>query len=204
MTVWKVLLIILLVLFLLGLIRVGGVAEYSADGLNVWVRVAGAPIHVFPLKERKKKEKKPKKEKKRKKEKEKKEEPSQKGGTLDLVKRMLPLVGEAAGALKRRIRVDELDVDLTLGGPDPAATAMAFGCGNAAAGMILPLFAQNFQVKHYHVHTGVDFQTQENRVYLKGAFSARIGQLVSFAVIFGVKFISAYLDSQKAAKARKG
>lgn len=205
MTFLKVLAVIFLVLFLLGLIRVGGIAEYSAEGVNVWIKVGGIPIRVIPQKRKKgkKKEKKPKEKKK--KEKKPEEETHKTGGTFDLVKRMLPLVGEAAGALKRRIRIDTLDIDFTsAGGVDPARAAMLYGYSNMAAGMILPIFEQNFDLKHYHVHTGVDFQTRETRVYLKGAFSARIGQLVSFAVIFGVKFISAYFGSQKAAKARKG
>jgi len=187
MTALKIVLVVLLVLFLLGLIRVGGDVEYSQDGVSVRIRVWAFRFQVYP---RKKGEKKRPKKEKNKKEQEK--EPEKKGGPMELVKAGLPLVGEAAGALKRRIRIDELLIHYTVGGTDAAKTAMAFGYANAAVGMIWPIFEQNFEVKDYHIHTGVDFQAGRTLIYLKAAFSVRISQLVSFAVIFGVKFFKNY------------
>lgn len=50
MTALKVLAVILLALFLLGLIRVGGGGEYSAQGLTAWLKLGPFQIKVFPLK----------------------------------------------------------------------------------------------------------------------------------------------------------
>jgi len=210
MTALKVAGIILLVLFLIGRIRVGGAAEYSAEGVKVWIRAAGVPILVFPRETAGKKGGKSSKKrgseqkdggKKSPKEDQKEGKTPPKGGPLELVKTFLPLVGEAAGALKRRIRVDTLCLDYTAaGGRDAARTAMTFGYANAAIGMIWPIFEHNFEIKDYRVHTGLDFQAKEPAIYLKGAFSARIGQLVSFAVIFGVKFLKAYFGYKSAQK----
>lgn len=55
MTVLKVLLVIALILFLLGLIRVGGEAEYSAEGFWAKIRVGKLKFQVFPFPPKKKK-----------------------------------------------------------------------------------------------------------------------------------------------------
>lgn len=203
MTALKVLLVILLVLFLLGRIRVGGDGEYSADGLFVRVRVGPISVRVFPLK--KKGEKKPTKKKKKSApptqsgEGEKAQEPEkpQKGGTLDLVKAGLPLVGEAAGELKERIRIDLLCMDLLFGGTDAAQTAILFGMSNALIAPLLAVFQQNFEVKEHRVRTAVDFNEKTITLYLRAAFSARIGQLLSFALRFGWKFLMEYRTVKK-------
>lgn len=203
MTALKVLLVILLVLFLLGRIRVGGDGEYSADGLFVRVRVGPISVRVFPLK--KKGEKKPVKKKKKSApptqsgEGEKAQEPEKpkKGGTLDLVKAGLPLVGEAAGELKERIRIDLLCMDLLFGGTDAAQTAILFGMSNALIAPLLAVFQQNFEVKEHRVRTAVDFNEKTITLYLRAAFSARIGQLLSFALRFGWKFLMEYRAVKK-------
>ena len=197
------LLVILLVLFLLGRIRVGGDGEYSADGLFVRVRVGPISVRVFPLK--KKGEKKPAKKKKKSApptqsgEGEKAQEPEKpkKGGALDLVKAGLPLVGEAAGELRERIRIDLLCMDLLFGGTDAAQTAILFGMSNALIAPLLAVFQQNFEVKEHRVRTAVDFNEKTITLYLRAAFSARIGQLLSFALRFGWKFLMEYRAVKK-------
>ncbi len=199
MTALKVAAIILLALFLLGLLRVGGGGEYSAQGVQAWARVGPFRIRVFPLK---KKEEKPKKEKEKKAQpKAEKPQEEKQGGALTSAKEYLPLICEAAGALKRRIRIDELLLDYTVAGKDDAASAaMSFGYSNAAVGMILALFEQNFDVKERRVRTAVDFSADSPKIYVYAAISARVGQIVSFALRFGWKFLMAYQKTKTAKK----
>lgn len=202
MTALKVLAVILLILFLLGLIRVGGGGEYSAQGLTAWLKLGPFQIKVFPLKKKKEKKKKPSKAKKAqpKPQKPTEEKPKQ-GGTLARVREFLPLICEAAGALKRRIRIDKLYLDYTLPGKeDAAAAAMSFGYSNAAVGMILPLFEQNFDVKERRVRTAVDFNADSPKIYVYAVISARLGQLVSFALRFGWKFLMVYQKTKNPKK----
>lgn len=199
MTALKVIAVILLVLFLVGLVRVGGGGEYSAEGFRAWIKVGPFHIQVFPIRE--KKTKKPPKKKKEK-PKEPNESPIEKmGGPVELVKRYLPLACEAAGELKRRIRIDELCLDYTVAGKeDAAAAAMGFGYSNAAAGIILPLLEQNFEVKARRVRTAVDFTADSPKIYLYAAVSARLEQLVSFGLRFGWKFLRITLAAKNAKK----
>lgn len=206
MTALKVLLIILLVFFLIGLIRVGVGVEYSAGGLLVRLRAGRLSFQIFPLKKPKKPPK-TRQESERKKAKSElkngendQKKPTKKGGALELVKMALPLVGEAAGALKRRIRVDKLFLDITAGGRDAAATAQTFGYANAAIGTILPIFQHNFDLKEYRARTNIDFTAPAPVIYLNAAVSARVGQLVTFAIILGCKALRVYLNYKKQTK----
>lgn len=199
MTGLKLLAAVVVVLFLVGRIRLGGIGEYSGEGLKLWLRVGGFTPLVYP-KDAKKKDKEKKKGKKPELE---TQEEKRTGGSFALVKDCLPLVGEAAGELKRKIQVDRLDVDLISGSADVAGAAMAFGYANMAYGMVWPVFAQNFKVKEHRFRTAVDFTAESPVIYIKAAFSARLGQLLSFTLRFGWKFLKVYLANKKRAKAQK-
>lgn len=210
MTLLKVLAGLLLAVFLLGRIRVGGEAEYAETGLLVKVRVGFLHFQVFPLKKKREKTEKKKKPSRKKKENpaEIKAEPEpqpreKKGGSLELVKGCLPLVCEAAGELKQKIRIDKLYLDLTIASGDAAGTAMAYGYANMALGMLWPVIEQNFEVKDPKLHTGVDFTARSSAVYIAAGFSARLGQLCSFGLRFGWKFLRIYWKTRPRAKSQK-
>lgn len=201
MTALKVIGIILLILFLIGMIRVGGIAEYSAGGLLVWIRAGLFKVQIIPGKKKGKKKPKPKKEEKPKPEKV-EESGERKGGPLHLVKVYLPLVCEAAGELLHRIRIDTLYLDFISGAREAASAAMTLGYSNLALGMLWPLIDHTFEVKEHRIRTGVDFDAESPTVCGKAAFSARIGQLVSFALRFGIKFLKLYLRDKQEQKAK--
>lgn len=209
MTAWKILAGLLIAFFLLGRIRVGGEAEYGEMGLLVQIRAGFLRFQIFPREKKKETEEAPSPKKKKKPAGEKKATSQEteaapaekKGGPLELVKRYLPLVCQAAGELKRRIRIDRLYLDLTVASGDAAGTAMAYGYANMAMGMIWPMIEQNFEVKDPRLHTGLDFTARSTAVYLNAAFSARLGQLVSFGLRFGWKGLRIYMRSH--AKSQK-
>lgn len=202
MTGWYIAAGVLLVLILLGLVRVGGEAEYGETGLRVKLRAGWFRFQVFPAK--KPKEEKPPKPKKKKAKQETTEEPQKRGGSLSLVRAYLPLIGEAAGELKRKICIDRLDIVFCSAAADAADAAMAFGYANMAFGMVWPILEQNFKVREHRFQTAVDFQAEEPELYLKAAFSARLGQLVSFACRFGWKAFRVYRRTVKTQKTQKG
>lgn len=200
MTWLKVLAGVALALFLVGRIRLGGEIEYGAEGLLVKVRFGWLRFQVFPLK--KKKEERAPKMKKESSKKE-KEPKSKAGGSLELIKKLLPLACQAAGELKRRIRIERLYLDLTVAAQDAAGAAMAYGYANMALGMLWPMIEQSFEVRDPRLHTGVDFTIQSPVIYISAAFSAQIGQLVSFGLRYGWKALRVYLQSRGNIKTRK-
>ena len=80
---------------------------------------------------------------------------------------------------------------------------MAYGYANMALGMLWPVIEQNFEVKDPKLRTGVDFISPNPAIYISAAFSARLGQLVSFGVRFGWKAIRIYLQSRENTKMQK-
>lgn len=209
MTVWIVLGCIFLALALLAQVRVGGIVEFSRDGVQVMARLGVFKLTVYPWKHKKK----PPKEKKIEEapvpsQKEtpappQKEEPSTKpGGRWDSLKQFLPLISDAAGRFKQKIQVDKLYLDVLAAGADPAAVAMAFGGVNAAVGMIWPLLENNFNIKDRRIRTAVDFQAKTPTVWLYASFSLTIGQAVSLTARLAIRFFK-ILSGLKAQKQQK-
>ena len=207
MTVLKVLLVILVIFWLISLIRVGGRVRYGAAGLFVFVLAGPLKIQVLPAKpkEEKPKKKKPKKEKKskEKKPKEKKPKPEGRPGTLSRLMQLLPVVGEVCGALKRKIRIDDLKIELIWGGSDAAAVALGYGQANAALGMLWPLIDNNFKVKRHSFQIGMDYERPQPMVELEAALTYTIGQIVALGVRYGVKALIIWVRSGRPVKKRQ-
>lgn len=200
MTVLKILGGVILFLLLLGAVRLGGRVEYSADGVRVWIRFGQFHFSVFPAKKKKSSEKKPAKEAPQKTV---QQEKKSSGGSLETVKRFLPLICEAAGELKQKIRIDLFHLDFLVATGNAADTAIKYGYANMLLGMFLPLIEQNFQLKDPQIRTALDFASQTSKVYIKAEFSARLSQLVQFAVRFAAKFLKAYQNISPRAKGKK-
>ena len=220
MSGWMIPVLLLLVLLLVGQIRLGAVAEYSQAGPEVRVRVGPLRIKVFPLTKKEKtqaqlkkqEDKKAKAEAKKQAKKEKKKEKGQKqskslqekiGGGLDLAREFLPLALEAAGCFWNKLVLDELELIMTVGGPDPADAAMLYGQANAALGALWQPLTQAFHVKNGRARVELDFQAQTMTLYGKAALSLKIGQLVWLGVCFGCKALKRYLHLRSTTKKKE-
>ena len=163
---------------LLRLVRLGALAEYSAAGLRLKLKVG-------PLR---KAGKSSRREKKR----EERPQPELGGGPLALVKRFLPLIAEAAGRFRRKLRIDVFQLEVTAEAPDPAAAALCFGGANAFIGMIWPLVEQNFNVKERRLRTRVDFDAERPSVYLYAAATLTAGQALALGLRLTTRFLAEF------------
>lgn len=195
----KIAAVILLALVLISFLRIGALVEYGASGVLVQVKAGPFHFQVFPGKPRKKQAKKESKQKK-----EPKEEHKPKGGPLALVKQWLPLVADAAGRVKRAIRIDMFYLDLTAGAPDPAMAALSFGWANAAIGTLWPLVEENFQVKDRRLRTAVDFDARSPTVWIQAAATLTVGQAVSLGVHLAVRALGILRAGRAAERSREG
>ncbi len=177
----KILLAVLLVLFLLSRIRVGGQVRYAGGALLVRVGLGPGWMTVYPVK-RKEKQGEEKTEKSGKAAKKPEKAPMEKRDLCGMVMDALPVLAEAAGALKRKIRIDDLKLDLVWSAPEPAACGIGYGAANAAAGMIWPLFEQNFNVKSYRIRTGIDFDRGSPDIRIEALISITVGQILALAL----------------------
>lgn len=200
MNPWMILLIIVIALWLVSLIRAGANVRYDSDGLKVKLVIGPVSFTIFPLKKKKPKKKKPEPEKKAAPE----SEAQKKGGNLELAKRFIPLAAEAAGRFKKKIRIDELEMQLAWGAEDPADAALGYGYANAALGMLWPIVEHNFNVRHKRLGTAVDFNAEKPVLFLLAQASLRIGQAVSLGAVIGFKALRLYLQYKKEQKSKGG
>lgn len=179
---------ILLVLAALSMVRLWGRLHYSQEGLSLWLGLGPIRYQILPRhpKKAKQDQKKPKQAKK-----------EETGGPAAPVKRLIPLVGEAAGRLRRKVRIDRLRLEVTAAAADPARAALAFGGANALIGMILPVLEHNFTVKDREIRTAVDFQKTEPTIYLSARLSMTVGQAVVFALWLLSRLAGAMKPGQK-------
>ena len=113
------------------------------------------------------------------------------------------MVGQACGALKRKIRIDDLELRLIWGGGDPAAIALGYGQANAALGMIWPLLDNNFKVKRHAFQVDMDYGRTQPMAELQAAVTFTIGQIVTLGVHYGAKALFTWIKSGRPAKKRQ-
>lgn len=204
MTALIVLGCVMLALILIGQIRVGAAVEYSEAGLLLALRVGPVRVQLYPMKKRAgTKETKPKRASKH---------PADSGAaarrtsgkdTLKLALRFVPLLGEAAGRFKRKIRIDRLSLRVIWAASDPATAAMGYGAGNAALGMIWPVIEHNFKVKDRDLRVDVDFERKKPELEARAQATLTIAQGVTLAVSLGWKALKLYLGYRREQKNQK-
>lgn len=184
----KVLGIILLVLLALSLLPLGVRVRYDKDALSVFVRLWFIPIRILPAKGKKDKAK--KKEKKPKEAPEGEAPPAKKGGKLDAVRAVLPLVKPALLGVKKRLTIRELELFVTWAASDPADAAVGYGYAQAALGTLWAVVDQSFKVKKSRLGCSVDFDASSPTVYADATLTMRLGQIVTLVIPLAVRFLS--------------
>ena len=182
---WVILLLALLALYLIGRLRLGARVKYDAAGLAVTVLAGPARIRIWPARERA--EKTSNQPKRTKKKKPSPERPGGGPGTLERVLNLLPVVGEAAGALRRKILIHHLDLKVVWGASSAAAAAIGYGRAYAALGMIWPIFEHNFRVKRHQFQVDVDYEAHRPEAAVDLKLTMTLGQALAFALRYGGK-----------------
>ncbi len=199
MTALIVLLIVLSVLCLLSFIRVGAQVEYSSGGLFVRIRVGKSFLTVIPGKksgkEKKRRGKKPEAKKEKK--------PGRGKEISGLVRELIPVGLDAAGKLRRKIRLCPLEAYVILPGmKDPAAAAIRYGQVNAVLGVAWPALNQAFDIRQGRVGIRTDFCAGKADITVKAGVSLRINQGLWLSIQVGAAALSRL--SEYRSKTRKG
>ena len=191
MRIWIVLLVVLLLLAGLSLVRVGGEVAYGEAGLSVRILAGPLRIRLYPF---------PKRRGRRAGKRRKASPPAPKPAetdqkpvrdTLRQLRAVLPVAARAAGALRRKIRIDRLSLSLTAAAPDPALAAMAYGGAWGLVGMLLPVLEQGFDVS-----VTVDYQRSTPRAEVQAAATMTVGQGALFALKVGLELLGALREER--------
>lgn len=182
MTALKVIGVILLIVFLIGLIRVGAVVRFGEE-LGLTFLIGPFRIALLPAKEKKAAEK-GKTEQRDKK----------KGHSLpkltrdewkDLIKIALAALKEMARRACKRLRIDPLIILVVFGGEDPADIAQSYGYASAAMWGVMPHLEDLFHIPDPSLHLRMDYDAKKTRAEGTVGLSLRIwdGLVIAFALL---------------------
>jgi len=174
LTALYVFLALLALIFLILILRVGVVLEYSDEGFLVELIVGPVSRRLYPRDE---KEKKPKKEKKPPKP-SKKPEPEKKGGAMSDFQGIWAFIKQIIIRLRHKFRMDELVVHVLAAGEDPVKVALSYGGVSAAMGMIIPVLEQNFNIKKRDIKSGFSFELKEPSIFFRAKLTMAVWQVI--------------------------
>ncbi len=115
-----------------------------------------------------------------------------------------PPAKKALRRLLRGIRIDPLQIGVTLGGKeDPAETAGLYGIAEGAVWSVMPMLEQWVRIPHPGIHLGTDFDSEKTDVQGEIGISIRIGTLVAIGIGIGVPALRWFLKYKKRQKYEK-
>lgn len=198
MTGW---LIALGIVVLLAILPLGVSVIYNTDGLRLRLILGPVRLTLLPAK---KKEKKPKNARSPKAEKKGKppvqKQPSEKGGSftdfIPLVKVALNFLGD----LRRKLRVNRLEMKLTMAGGDPCDLAVNYGKAWAALGNLMPYLERIFVIKKRDLEVQCDFTADQTLIFAHLDVTLTFGRLVSLAVRYGIRVLREFIKLQNKRK----
>ena len=195
-------LIALAVIVLIGLIPIGISARYDEAGAAVNLIAGPIRLLLYPGKKGDKKEKPEKKQEQKATATPKSgEKKPKKGGSLADFEPLVRAVLDFLGDLRRKLRVDLLELKLVLAGGDPADLGLNYGKACAAVASLEPQLSRFFVIKKKNIHVACDFTEDKTLVSARLDLTITIARILSLGLRHGIKVIREFL---KIMKLRKG
>ena len=202
MTWWMIVLLILAFFFLIGCIPVGADVSYLGGVLTVKAKIGLLRLTLLPKKPKKpqkqKKSKKSKKKPKPEKPKEKKK-PQPLSGGISGVMELLQFACDTLGDLRRKLRMERLELHVRFGaGDDAAKTAIRYGRAWALIGTMLPMLERIFVIKERDIGAELDYNKEEKMTLdARLCITITIGRALALALRAGIRFLKIYKEMNK-------
>ena len=189
MTALKVIGIILLIVFLIGLIRVGAAVRFGEE-LGLRLLIGPFRITLLPAKEKKAAQNGEKKKKKAAETGTTEQSGKKKSRSLpkltreewrDLITTALSALKETARRTCRRLRIDPLEILIVFGGEDPADIAQSYGYASAAMWSVMPQLEDLFHIPDPLLHLRMDYSAKETRAEGSVGLSLRVWDMLIIA-----------------------
>ena len=206
---WGVFFVCLLVL---AWIPLGIRASYGEAGFEARVIAGPVKITLFPRKNRKRKPKtadssektieettkSPSEKKRPETETTEKGEPGvQSGGSLERFVPWIRLALDFLGALRRKIRLDNLYLHVVLAGDDPCDLAVNYGRAWAVVGDLLPKLERIFVIRKRDIQVGCDFAAEKITVAARGDMTMTLGRTLCLGTIYGIRALKIFLTMKR-------
>ena len=91
------------------------------------------------------------------------------------------------GSFRRKLRVNRLDLKLTMAGDDPCDLAINYGRAWAAVGNLMPQLERLFVIKDRNIEVACDFTASQTLVEFRSEVTITLGRLLSLAVVYGIR-----------------
>ncbi len=195
------------ILALLACLPLGVDVNYDEDGIRVSVAVWKFSILVFPRPKKDKKEK--NKEEPEKRAPAVPEEPlpqppqppkqpvakkEKKGGSLTDFLPFVKLAMNFLGDFRRKLRVDVLEVKLTMAGSDPADLAANYGRTWAAIGNLQPQLERFLVIKKRDIQVQCDFTAAKTLILAHIRLTITLGRILGLLVVYAVRAVIEFLN----------
>lgn len=195
--------ILVILLVFLCRLRLGILAAFAAGDTTLDLRIGPASIRLYqPQPEQTKKteedfSRKPKKADQSKGSRGKLAKPTW-TDLQDAWKTLRAPVRRALERTRRGIRVDPLNLSVTVGGAeDPAQAAESYGILEMVVWTVMPPLEQLLVIPDPHIHVGVDFDAGKTRVDGTAAVTIRLGTLLAVALGAGIPVLRWLIKYQK-------
>lgn len=203
-------------LVVLALLPLGIRGSYDQTGFTVRVIAGPVKITLFPRKNRKRKSKNtdssekttevttksPSEKKRPETETTEKDKPGmQSGGSLERFVPWIRLGLDFLGALRRKIRLDNLYLYLVLAGDDPCDLAVNYGRAWAVVGDLLPKLERVFVIGKRDIQVNCDFAAEKITVAARGDMTITLGRTLCLGVIYGIRALKIILKRKGGAAA---
>lgn len=195
--------ILVILLVFLCRLRLGILAAFAAGDTTLDLRIGPASIRLYPPQPEQTKKteedfsRKPKKADQSKGSRGKLAKPTW-TDLQDAWKTLRAPVRRALERTRRGIRVDPLNLSVTVGGAeDPAQAAESYGILEMVVWTVMPPLEQLLVVPDPHIHVGVDFDAGKTRVDGTAAVTIRLGTLLAVALGAGIPVLRWLIKYQK-------
>lgn len=209
------------ILFLFAILPLGASVNYDEDGPLVKIIAGPIRIKVFPTK---KKDKPPKDANIKTDEKaaepatepeppmtlpreelpQKKEEKKKNGGSVLDFLPLVRLAFDFLGDFRRKLRLNRLELKVTLAGDDPCDLALNYGRAWEALGNLMPKLEKWFVIKKRDLDVQCDFTASETVIYARLDITITLGRILSLLAVYAVRALVKFLKINKKRKQNEG
>ena len=183
-------LIIIAVLCGLNFFPLGFSAEYRESDPGVWLLIGPFKYRVYPGKK-----------KTEKKESQGRKQITHKGGSYRDFIPVARAIFDFLGQFRRKLRVRDLQLKLTLSGEDPCDLAINYGRAWAGLGALIPQLERLFVIKKRDLSLDCDFAGDKTRIYAKVIVTITVGRTLYLLSRHGIKVIKELLELKNYKKA---
>lgn len=120
------------------------------------------------------------------------------------VNALWPPLKRALNRTRKGIRIDPLELSLTVGAAeDPAAGAQLYGYLHAGVWTVMPMLEQVLDIPNPYIHVGLDFESPDTAVEGTGGITIRIGTLLAVGITVAIPALRWFLQWRKKNQQRK-